>query len=108
MSHRLSFEELLKNEIIPSEKLMHYPATRAYLEILNLQDQMSYRAFFDQLHEVINQIKKNLIETDEENALENQWYRFQLLKKMLNDESFSILLQLISIKITSKYQPPQK
>lgn len=84
VSHRLSFEEQLKNEIIPADRLEHYPATRAYLEILKLQDQLSYKSFFTELRQVIASTKELLFESDAERAFDREWNAFIVLKDMLN------------------------
>lgn len=78
----LGFEELLRH-IIPAEKLEHYPASRAYLEILDLQDVLSYRVFFMQLQQLTGEIQQKLYESDAERLLDQEWNSFLLLKKML-------------------------
>ncbi|HTL47986.1 MAG TPA: hypothetical protein VL688_08020 [Verrucomicrobiae bacterium] len=81
---RLSFEELLKSGIIPEEQLQHYPASRSYLELLNLQLGISHKDFFAQLDDAIARVQNVLFAKDEERSLAEKWERFLVAKNILD------------------------
>lgn len=82
-SSRMNFEELLKSGKIPEEKIIHYPASRQYQELLSLQDEISYKLFFQELEEAIARVQKILFKSDEEKALAEKWERFLVAKNIL-------------------------
>jgi len=84
---RLTFEELLRSGIIPAERLEFYPAARAYLEMMRVQDELSYPKFFEEIETAISRLKEKLMTTDEEKALDARWERFLTAKKLMEFEA---------------------
>lgn len=80
---RLGFEELLRSQKIPDDKLQYYPETRKYLELLTLQDAIDHRTFFIQIEEAIRRIKESLFQSQEEQVLDAHSERFVVTKRIL-------------------------
>ena len=80
---RLSFEEVLRGGKILPEKLQYYPQTRAYLELMKLQDQISHGEFFEQIDQVVIKVEDTLFVTDEERALAERSARFHIARAII-------------------------
>ncbi|MDP3919625.1 MAG: hypothetical protein Q8R76_02315 [Candidatus Omnitrophota bacterium] len=80
---RLSFEEILRSSKIPEDKLEFYPETIKYLQLMNLQDQISLADFFAQIEMAITRLKEKLFRTDEERKLDARSEAFALSKKII-------------------------
>ena len=80
---RLNFEELLRSNKIPDEKLQHYPALKKYMRIMELQDQMKPRDFFNEIEKVITQIKNVLFKSDAERSLDKKSEQLVIAKRIL-------------------------
>ena len=80
---RLTFEELLRSQKIPEDKLQYYPETRKYMELLTLQDQIQHQMFFMQIEEAIRRIKESLFQSQEERTLDFLSERFVVTKRIL-------------------------
>lgn len=80
---KLSFEELLRSGKIPPEKLEYYPETRKFLDLLKLQDRLSYRLFFQQIETATGRLKEKLIVSEEERRLDEKANRFEIAKKII-------------------------
>lgn len=93
---RLSFEELLKSGIIPADQLAHYPAASAYLDLLQMQDQISFRVFFEELEETVARLKQKLWTSDEERSLDDRWNRFLTAQSLLSFEATPKVLAVFS------------
>ncbi|MBI3312716.1 MAG: hypothetical protein HYZ83_00585 [Candidatus Omnitrophica bacterium] len=78
----LHFEELLRANMIPKDKLEFYPETQKYLELIKVQDGLRYRIFFSQAEEAIRRLKEKLFIADEEKALDAKSERFLIAKKI--------------------------
>ena len=80
---RLGFEELLKSGFIPKERLEHYPTSRLYLDLLDLQSRISYKLFFEELEVAISRVQETLFTNEEEKELAGRWERFLVAKHIL-------------------------
>jgi hypothetical protein len=81
--NRLSFEDLLKSGIIPTEKLELYPEAQKYLNSMQLQDALSHHRFFNQIEQVIQLIKDKTFISEEEKSLDAKSERFVVSKKII-------------------------
>ncbi len=73
---RISFEEILRGGKITEEKLRYFPQSRQYLELMQLQEKMNHRQFFDQIEKVIQNVEQKLVKTESERDLVERSARF--------------------------------
>lgn len=78
----LNFEELLRSGKIPEERLEFYPATRNYIEIMKLRDNLNYHTFFDQLETSITRLKDKLYTSEEEKKVDQEASRGEIANMM--------------------------
>ncbi|MCB9799743.1 MAG: hypothetical protein H6757_03165 [Candidatus Omnitrophica bacterium] len=79
----LSFEELLRHGKFTAEQLQYAPETKHYLELIQLQDQLSHEDFFEQIETMIQRVKASLFISDAEKALDERSERYRLAKKII-------------------------
>ena len=91
---RLSFEELLQSHLIDNEKIQHYPASKVYLEILNLRKKLSTREFFNELQKANERILEKLYQNENEKNLMQEWELFLLAEKIIQLQATPDLLKI--------------
>lgn len=79
----LSFEELLRSGKISAEQLQNYPMTLHYVALIEQQDQIHYRSFFNQIESAIAELKEKLFTSEEERELERRLERYRVAQNLL-------------------------
>ncbi len=80
---QLTFEEILRAGKVAHEKLAYYPQSRQYLELMQMQDDMEHRRFFDQIEAVIEKVQEKLIRNENEKRISEKSKRLHIAKTLL-------------------------
>lgn len=82
-----NLEQMLRQGKIPQDKLQFYPYVKMYNDLLELQGEIEYREFFDQIDTAIARIKEKLFVSDKEKALDQKANRYLFIKRIISMEA---------------------